>query len=269
MGVLSTKIDREQLNPGDHIYSWRTAYIYAHHGIYIGDGKVIQFAKGSKPDHKLNQESDTSTLSIMDKNKYHVNMFNNSRQSTRSRTTPCPNCGFLKIDFGVISSCLDCFLWGGELHLFKYGVSAAFFLAIGRSGTCSLAASDAAEDVLYRAQYLLKTGEFGAYDLFRNNCEDFAVYCKTGLRGVMVTRTGVGISGQVVSLLAASGSLVFSLQLLLVSSAVGCLGGFVALGVGIYCVGRLNFDVGVRCDVTKVKVESLNVIDCGGDDFYI
>lgn len=32
MGVLSNKIDREQLKPGDHIYSWRQAYIYAHHG---------------------------------------------------------------------------------------------------------------------------------------------------------------------------------------------------------------------------------------------
>ena len=35
MGVFSNKIDREQLNPGDHIYSWRQAYIYAHHGIFF------------------------------------------------------------------------------------------------------------------------------------------------------------------------------------------------------------------------------------------
>lgn len=32
MEVLSNKIDREQLKPGDHIYSWRKGYIYAHHG---------------------------------------------------------------------------------------------------------------------------------------------------------------------------------------------------------------------------------------------
>ena len=31
MGVLSNKIDK-QLKPGDHIYSWRQAYIHAHHG---------------------------------------------------------------------------------------------------------------------------------------------------------------------------------------------------------------------------------------------
>lgn len=32
MGVLSNRISREELKPGDHIYSWRHAYIYAHHG---------------------------------------------------------------------------------------------------------------------------------------------------------------------------------------------------------------------------------------------
>ena len=26
------RISKESLKPGDHIYSWRTAYIYAHHG---------------------------------------------------------------------------------------------------------------------------------------------------------------------------------------------------------------------------------------------
>lgn len=33
MGVLSNMIDEKELKPGDHIYSWRTAYLYAHHGI--------------------------------------------------------------------------------------------------------------------------------------------------------------------------------------------------------------------------------------------
>lgn len=32
MEVLSNKIDRRQLKPGDHIYVWRQAYLYAHHG---------------------------------------------------------------------------------------------------------------------------------------------------------------------------------------------------------------------------------------------
>lgn len=34
MSVLSNKISKDQLKPGDHIYSWRKAYVYAHHGSF-------------------------------------------------------------------------------------------------------------------------------------------------------------------------------------------------------------------------------------------
>lgn len=34
MGILSNKIERDEVKPGDHIYSWRNAYIYAHHGSF-------------------------------------------------------------------------------------------------------------------------------------------------------------------------------------------------------------------------------------------
>ncbi|KAI3986782.1 hypothetical protein MKX01_039756, partial [Papaver californicum] len=49
-----------------------------------------------------------------------------------------------------------------------------------RGGTCSMANSDPMEMVIYRAMYLLIKG-FSNYDIFLNNCEDFALYCKTGL----------------------------------------------------------------------------------------
>ncbi|KAL4296020.1 hypothetical protein GQ457_12G012490 [Hibiscus cannabinus] len=45
MGLLSNRIGKESLKPGDHIYSWRTAYIYAHHGIYVGNNTVIHFTR--------------------------------------------------------------------------------------------------------------------------------------------------------------------------------------------------------------------------------
>ncbi|KAJ6735265.1 hypothetical protein OIU79_002353, partial [Salix purpurea] len=31
MGLLSNSIKRDELKPGDHIYSWKNAYLYAHH----------------------------------------------------------------------------------------------------------------------------------------------------------------------------------------------------------------------------------------------
>ena len=32
VGVLSNRVDRDDLKAGDHIYTWRAAYIYAHQG---------------------------------------------------------------------------------------------------------------------------------------------------------------------------------------------------------------------------------------------
>ncbi|KAK2640414.1 hypothetical protein Ddye_028209 [Dipteronia dyeriana] len=66
---------------------------------------------------------------------------------------------------------------------------------------------------------LLEKG-FGEYDVLKNNCEDFAIYCKTGLL--------VG--------LAAVGSGVYN------------------------CYSRLTSDIGVRRDVAKVTVEVVEMV---------
>ncbi|RZB50686.1 uncharacterized protein LOC114394580 isoform X2 [Glycine soja] len=138
MGVFSNKIDREQLKPGDLIYSWRQAYIIAHH--------------------------ETGTRTMLDR--FHV-----SSPHHASRETPCPKC-----DYQTKTE------------------------AKARGGTCTTASSDPTEAVLCRASFLLKKG-FGGYHLFKINCEDFAMYCKTGL--LVVTDISVGQSGQATSLLAA------------------------------------------------------------------
>ncbi|TXG65488.1 hypothetical protein EZV62_006763 [Acer yangbiense] len=188
MGMMSNKIDRQKLKPGDHIYCWRQAFIYAHHGIYVGKRKVIHFTQG------LSGSSFLPYPKISD--------------------VPCPRCGDHNSSFnnGVIISCIDCFLSGGKLNLFEYGVSRAYFLAKVRGGTCTLATSDPPRDVLRRAIILLKNG-FGDYDVFKNNCEDFAIYCKTGLL-VIIPSTRGGQSGQAASVEAASGWIFSSLALL-------------------------------------------------------
>jgi hypothetical protein len=104
--------------------------------------------------------------------------FSNSRLSTCSSY---PECGFRQPNSGVLRSCLDCFLGNKSLYRFKYGVTRSFFLAQVRGGTCSIANSDPREEVIHRTMYLLQSG-FGNYDVVGNNCEDFALYCKTGLR---------------------------------------------------------------------------------------
>lgn len=104
---------------------------------------------------------------------------------------PCPICGDRSKSDGVISSCLDCFLDGGELYLFQYGVSSVF-LAQARGGTCTDALSDSPEDVVHRAEYFLQNG-FGVYNILKKNCEDFAIDCKTG--STVFTSNRVGRSG--------------------------------------------------------------------------
>ncbi|XWS30605.1 hypothetical protein CRYUN_Cryun23aG0000400 [Craigia yunnanensis] len=244
MGVLSNRISREEMKAGDHIYSWRHAYIYAHHGIYVGEGKVIHFTQGAG--------REISTGTVLDR------IIFSSSPSHPSDTLNCPVCGDQSRLDGVISSCIDCFLADGDLYLFQYAVSPAFFLAKPRGGTCTISASDSSEEVLHRASFLLHNG-FGVYHLFKNNCEDFAIYCKTGL--LVITRISVGRSGQATSFLAAASAIVSSPLRYLTTSFTG----LAAVGYGMYCFSRLISDIGVRRDVEKVPVERLVSASAGSE----
>lgn len=204
-------------------------------GIYVGEGKVIHFTRGG------GQEIGTGTF---------LDRIIFSSSPSHSVDNPCPRCGDQSRLSGVICSCLDCFLWGGELYLFEYGVNPAFFIAKARGGTCTLAPSDPQEVVLHRASCLLQNG-FGVYDIFKNNCEDFAIYCKTGL--LVSTTFSVGRSGQAASFVAMASSIISSPLRFLTTSCSG----LAAVGCGMYCINRLVSDIGVRRDVTKVSVETL------------
>ncbi|CAN7140958.1 unnamed protein product [Brassica rapa subsp. narinosa] len=271
MGLFSNKISREEVKPGDHIYSWRTAYVYAHHGslphslpficlyvsfwfmfllnvspfagIYVGDDKVIHFTRGG------GRQTETGTFL----DKLVVNSSPNYPQCL-----VCKDNSSFKGD-KVITSCLDCFLAGGNLYLYKYDVSWVAFLAKPRGGTCTLAPSDPPKDVLFRANFhLLIDGWFGDYDVTDNNCEDFAIYCKTGL--LVCNKARFGTSGQVNSAVS-------------VNFAALVLGfsGLPVVGFGAYCYGRLAGDVSLlasdvgmtarlRVDVIKVPVERLSAM---------
>lgn len=170
-----------------------------------------------------------------------------------------PDCGFQLPESGVILTCLDCFLRGGALHRFEYGVPPAVFLAKLRGGTCTTARADAPDAAVHRAMHLLQNG-FGDYDVFENNCEDFALYCKTGLLPAADGAadepglSGIGRSGQAASAVGVPLAALFSTPFKLV--AAGPLG-MAAVTAGVYCAGRYITDIGVRKDVVKVEVENL------------
>jgi len=234
MGLLSNRVDRDSLKPGDHIYSWRSAYIYAHHGIYIGDNKVIHFTRHG-------QEFGTGTV---------LDVLLVSSGPARSQV-PCSTCTSPQEAHGVVSSCLNCFLSGGVLYRFEYSASPALFLAKARGGTCTLAVSDPHDIVIHRAKHLLNNG-FGYYNVFKNNCEDFAIYCKTGL--LVLDQNTMSQSGQAVSIIGGPLAAVLSTPLRLVTTNVY---GMVATAVGVYCASRYAADIGMRRDVVKLSVEDL------------
>lgn len=118
---------------------------------------------------------------------------------------------------------------------------------------CTLAISDPPETVLQRSRYLLANG-FGCYHIFRNNCEDFAIYCKTGL--LVIEGNAIGRSGQAVSFLGAPLAAVCSSPLRLVMTQPW---GLIVVSAGVYCLSRYAADMGVRKDVAKISVEDLVV----------
>ncbi|KAK1258381.1 hypothetical protein QJS04_geneDACA007009 [Acorus gramineus] len=231
MGLLTNRVEREEIKAGDHIYTWRVVFSYAHHGIYVGNNKVVHFTREPERDQKR-----SSSLS-------------SSMQSFRPPST-CPvfpDCGFRRPRSGVVLTCLDCFLGGGSLHYFEYGVTPSVFLAKVRGGTCTLATSDPPETVTHRAMYLLRNG-LGNYDVFDNNCEDFALYCKTSLLTCGDTR--MGRSGQASSIMSASMAALFSSPFKM----------FMAGPIGV-----ATMTAGVRTDVDKVEVEDM-AVEFGWDE---
>ncbi|PWA67928.1 hypothetical protein CTI12_AA311450 [Artemisia annua] len=279
MGYFSHRVDRSDIKEGDHIYTWRNGFLYSHHGIYVGEQKVVHFigqdkasfGSGFRWNSSSRFSSSHSSLSaFLNSNsgcslsKSVENTSGSSRtslgsfcsSSNPSRPALClglPECGFQQPGTGVLISCLNCFLDTGSLYRFQYGVWKITYVSKLRGGTCTTAESDPPEEVIDRALYLFHNG-FGRYDVVKNNCEDFALYCKTGLmiRGKPTT----GSSGQVnavcnaelckvIFLTAAVANIVSNL-------AVVPGAGFVAV---VACRNRYKTDIGVRDDVEKVDVE--------------
>lgn len=208
MGFFSNKVESSEIVAGDHMYSWRTQvpYLYAHHGICIGEGLVIHF---TAPPGKVSTALSSGFSSL------------NPAPVGPEKTCPKhPRCGSRKPGSGVAVSCLDCFLGKGSLYRFKYGAS-KFYIWCKFAGTCTTAPSDPGNTVLHRANYLLENG-FGQYHLVKNNCEDFALYCKTG---ICVTGDKVGRSAQIANIMT--------------DKLPG------------------SYDIGLRKDVIKVPVEDM------------
>lgn len=203
-------------------------------GIYIGGDLVIHFTRGGK---------EVGRGKVLDQ----LLASSGSSQSL----PPCPNCTSAEEGQGVMLSCLNCFLAGGGLYRFEYAVSTAFFLAKARAGTCTLAASDPNYVAVHRAEYLLEHG-FGCYNVYKNNCEHFAIYCKTGL--LVEDQGSMGQSGQAESIKNGSLSVIRSASLRLLNTNVY---GIAASAVLFYSAHRYADDIGTRRDAVRMSLDDL------------
>ncbi|KAB2018827.1 hypothetical protein ES319_D08G256000v1 [Gossypium barbadense] len=135
------------LQPGDHIYCEREGGLYDHHGIYMGDDMVIHLQGKAKKLEPLPE---------------------------------CRKCKDKRVQNGEIAKvCIDCFLRGEKPRIYDYGVNFLEFLA-RKGGTCCQRDSKPPREVIRIATYLLELNRFGPYGMLTNNCEHFAVFCKTG-----------------------------------------------------------------------------------------
>ncbi|KAK7818537.1 hypothetical protein CFP56_041328 [Quercus suber] len=194
MGVLTNKIEREDLKPGDHIYSYRLAYTYSHHGQETGTGTVLDRFIGS------------------------------SLPQQRPLDDPC-------------SICDDQSRVMGSSLLVEISTSMSM--------------------MSHENSFLPNLVEVPALLLHpshpnKNNCEDFALCCKTGLRVIPT----VGQSGQASSFQAAAsaGGVILSATVSMARSSILGVAGLAA-SCGTYCVKRYINDIGVRRDVMNVVLE--------------
>ena len=150
VGYISHAIQMQDLKPGDHIYcyrGWGPFTVYSHHGIYIGekDYEVIHFA-GDDP-HSLSSKH---------------------------------GAGDKKSGAHIQKCTLEEFANGCKIEIVAY--SAPWYSVIFKKHvSVKFEPSQSSAEVIKRAkEYLQSPEKWGAYDLIKNNCETFAVHCKTG-----------------------------------------------------------------------------------------
>ncbi|PWA67930.1 hypothetical protein CTI12_AA311470 [Artemisia annua] len=178
---VSHPVDESEIVEGDHIYIWlnsnKSSFMLdktpLNTGIYIGGPSKLVI-------HVTAAGKDIS-------GKF-------PRKPPKSCSTD--GCGNMGEKSSVFQTCLSCFREGSPVYRYQYGVGKFEHMFKLRGGTCTMAVSDPPKEVVRRAQVLLEAG-FGKYDLIDNNCEDFGLYCKTGL----MVRGGdnkpiIGTSGQ-------------------------------------------------------------------------
>lgn len=155
---------------GDVIYVERDCGIfgYKHFGVYSGDKKVIHYTKDNNSSDCMNgiiRETSLKRFLDGDNNCYAVD-FDKFGHRTGDHEVDVPSHG---LGSNVI---------GGSINIFE-------ILRLGKSIYDLLFGEErklySPEETVRRAREHTKAGKNRGYNLFLNNCEHFAIWCKTGI----------------------------------------------------------------------------------------
>ena len=205
IGYITHTMTPKDLKPGDHIYCYRAANIYSHHGIYIGenDCEVIHFSSSNV----LNGLMDFTLTSIernMQWNADKLRAYDPSFTMSitmypidgKEKGKPIPATSVAELSaqrkkaivdrsIEVQSTSLSKFCSGAKVRLVSYGASEVA-KTIKKRPSCHVVESMLPTEVVKVAKYFCKhPKEWEDYNLLGdNNCETFACFCKTGLLDV-------------------------------------------------------------------------------------
>ena len=161
--AIQSNMAESTLTPGDHIYCDRrsAAKLYSHHGIYIGHNAVIHFAVDSSPAGYPRNKRD---LLHPDPVK--------ELEDTR----------FIRIMYGSLND----FSGGDTVLVVEYNENMSILERDRREiGSCHRVKAMPLEETLKVAKFFARKWQlWDTYNLYSNNCETFACFCKTGLLNI-------------------------------------------------------------------------------------
>lgn len=183
---FSHKFEKEKLKPGHHIYCHRKGG-YSHHGIYVGDDKVIHFcgtdgngALRQKNTCRQSNETMERAISLL---QAFVAIGDYSQEAADSLQEELaeiqenherPVC--------IKLATLDEFLDGSKLRLVSYNCSTFKKALTLVSSSCHTIKELSPLFTVRLAKFFCNNPALWPnYHLVKNNCETFACYCKTGL----------------------------------------------------------------------------------------
>jgi hypothetical protein len=174
---LSHRVSFDALREGDHIYTINGHGTFTHHGIVVTKGpdvhttRVVEFnvpRDGALPqvvtaDLLLRPEAILAMIGAAHVQEVSLEAFSRATVPTDSPALPPPP--------AAVAS---------AIRLVRYDSPVALRW-MARAGASRTAPCFPAERTVALAYEFLRNGAWPPYEVFLNNCEHFAVYCKTGI----------------------------------------------------------------------------------------